>query len=84
MRSWDDIKLLERRNLQSAQDEDGGYRRRDSGSLVWFANMTDRFHERMKLLEALEIRIVPSDADYGMPVKFDWDVHGYDNNYIWL
>ena len=46
--------------------------------------MTDKFHERMKLLEALEIKIIPEDSDYGKPVEFNWDIHGYDNNFIWL
>ena len=60
------------------------YREHDSGSLVWFANMTDRYYERMKLIDALEIKIVPGDIDYGKKVIFDWDILGYDNYYIWL
>ena len=46
--------------------------------------MTNLNHERMKLLEALEINIQPEDEEFGKVVDFDWDIHGYDNNYVWL
>lgn len=46
--------------------------------------MTDRFYERMKLLDALEVRIMPDDPDEGKVVEFEWDILGYDNDYIWL
>lgn len=46
--------------------------------------MTDRFYERLKLLDALEVSIMPDDPDEGKIVEFEWDILGYDNNYIWL
>jgi len=38
----------------------------------------------MKLLDALEIKILPEDRDFGVTVDFDWDILGYDEKYIWL
>lgn len=83
VRNWgmSSIETASRRLLES---KERGYTRRESGSLVWFANMTDRFHERMKLLEALEVRIIPEDDEVGQVVEFDWDIKGYDNNFVWL
>ena len=47
--------------------------------------MTDRYHERMKLLEALEVKIIPEDDDFlSKTVDFEWDIYGYDNDYVWL
>jgi hypothetical protein len=46
--------------------------------------MTDRFYERMKLLDALEIKILPDDPEVGKVVNFDWDILGYDTEYIYL
>lgn len=85
VRSWDDI-LAE---LEEINESERNSRRQlssesDSGSLVWFANMTDRFYERLKLLDALEVSIMPDDPDEGKIVEFEWDILGYDNNYIWL
>ena len=38
-----------------------GYTGHDSGSVVWFADKINQFHEKMKLFDALEVRIVPED-----------------------
>ena len=46
--------------------------------------MESRYHERLLLLDALEILIEPKDLEFGTPVEFEWDILGYDNNYIWL
>ena len=67
VRSWDEI-LAElndevkvttfnndrrRRELQETQV--GSARRHNSGSLVWFADMQERYYERLKLLDAMQI-----------------------------
>jgi len=46
--------------------------------------MTDRFYERMKLLDALEIKIMPDDPEIGKVVNFKWDILGYNTEYIYL
>ena len=60
-----------RRDLQ-------GNKKHESGSLVWFADMQDRYYERMKLLDAMQIQILPDDPDFGTIVEFGWDILGYD------
>ena len=69
----------------SEVDDDGPkYTKRPSGQVVWFADMEERYFERLKLLEALEIQIRPDDEDFGVFVQFEWDILGYDDNFIWL
>ena len=38
----------------------------------------------MKLLEALEVRIIPEDLEFAKQVEFSWNVLGYDSNFIWI
>ena len=38
----------------------------------------------MKLLDAMEIKIIPDDQEESKDVIFEWDIHGYDSDYIWL
>lgn len=38
----------------------------------------------MKLLDALEVKIEPNDLDSDKTVKFEWDILGYDSDFIWL
>ena len=40
--------------------------------------MQDRYYERMKLLDAMQIQILPDDPDFGNIVEFGWDILGYD------
>jgi len=41
--------------------------------------MTDRFYEKMKLLNALEIKIMPEDPESEKTINFKWDILGYSN-----
>ena len=41
-------------------------------------------YEKMKLLDAMEIKIVPDDRENGKDVIFEWDILGYDTSWIWL
>lgn len=56
----------------------------DDPSLVWFANKGDRYAERRKLIDALELRITPLDSEIGVKVNFTWDILGYSEDFIWL
>ena len=44
--------------------------------LVYFANATERFYERMQLIDALELRITPQGEE-ATPVEFTWDMLAY-------
>ena len=52
--------------------------------MVYFANETSRYYERMQLIEALELLISPIDSEYAKKVDFTWDMIGYNKDYIWL
>lgn len=60
------------------------YTQVDDPSLVWFANRGDRYAERRKLIDALELRITPEDSEIGIKVNFTWDILGYSEEFIWL
>ena len=65
VRSWDEI-LAElndkvgvttldndRRRRELQKQQVGAAKHYDSGSLVWFADMEERYYERLKLLDAM-------------------------------
>ena len=91
VKSWDDLSEQarveqtepsnQRRRLSTPYDR---YDRRESNSLVWFADYDALFYQKMKLLDAMEISIIPDDQEFGKKVRFDWDILGYDIDYIWI
>ena len=59
-----------KRNLQNSNI--------DELKLVYFANETNRFYERMQLIDALELKITPPEySESSTKVDFTWDVAGY-------
>ena len=53
-------------------------------NIVYFANETSRYYERMQLIEALELLISPQDSENAKRVEFTWNMTGYNQDYIWL
>ena len=56
----------------------------ESGSVVWFADRESQEYEKMKLIEAMEVQIIPEDAESAKQAEFDWTILGYDSNFIWV
>ena len=51
--------------------------------LVYFANETSRFYERMQLIDALELQILPNDPENTIhKLEFTWDLIAYDEDNI--
>ena len=52
---------------------------------VYFADRDERFYEKMKLIDALELLITPDDShESTKKVEFNWDIRAYSKDYIWI
>ena len=50
-------------------------------NLVYFANETSRFYERMQLIDALELQILPDDPENIIyKIEFTWDLLAYNED----